>query len=163
GTYWVNTYALDTRPLYTLESLTFHEAVPGHHLQIALQQELTGLPEFRRFASEGAFVEGWALYAERLGREAGFDTGPCRDLGRLVHGSVQRLRPADLRDVARVPARRRYRHPRQGLEPHRGDGVPREQHGPVPARDRDRDRPLHLVAGAGPLLQDGGAEDPCAA
>jgi len=85
GIYWVNTYALDTRPLYTLESLTLHEAVPGHHLQIALQQELTGLPEFRRFASEGAFVEGWALYAERLGLEAGFYKDPYSDFGRLTY------------------------------------------------------------------------------
>jgi uncharacterized protein (DUF885 family) len=85
GTYWVNTYALDTRPFYTLESLTLHEAVPGHHLQIALQQELTGLPAFRRFASEGAFVEGWALYAERLGLEAGFYKDPYSDFGRLTY------------------------------------------------------------------------------
>jgi uncharacterized protein (DUF885 family) len=85
GIYWVNTYALDKRPLYTLEALTLHEAVPGHHLQIALQQEMTGLPSFRRFSDVGAFVEGWALYAERLGLEAGFYQDLYSEFGRLTY------------------------------------------------------------------------------
>ena len=85
GIYWVNTYALDKRPLYTLESLTLHEAVPGHHLQVALSQELTGLPPFRRFSDVGAFGEGWALYSEWLGREAGFYQDPYSDFGRLTY------------------------------------------------------------------------------
>jgi uncharacterized protein (DUF885 family) len=83
GTYWVNTYALDTRPFYNLEALTFHEAVPGHHLQGALQQELRDLPEFRRFVYIEAFGEGWGLYSEWLGLEAGFYKDPYSNFGRL--------------------------------------------------------------------------------
>lgn len=85
GTYWVNTYDLASRPLYEVEALSFHEAVPGHHLQIALQQELEGLPMFRRFASTTAFVEGWGLYAERLGYEVGFYTDPYSRFGQLTY------------------------------------------------------------------------------
>jgi uncharacterized protein (DUF885 family) len=85
GFYYVNTFNLKARPLYEIEALSLHEAVPGHHLQIAIQQELTGLPQFRRFAGITAFIEGWGLYAERLGREVGFYTDPYSDFGRLTY------------------------------------------------------------------------------
>lgn len=83
GIYWVNTYKLETRPLYDLEAMTFHEAVPGHHLQIALSRELKNLPNFRRYSYISAFGEGWGLYCEQLGLEAGFYKDPYSNFGRL--------------------------------------------------------------------------------
>lgn len=85
GYYWVNTYALDKRPLYALPALTLHEAVPGHHLQISLAAEMTELPEVRRSTYISAFGEGWGLYSEYLGLEVGIYTDPYDNFGRLSY------------------------------------------------------------------------------
>lgn len=84
GYFYVNTYKPETRPKYTMEALAYHEAVPGHHLQLAIQQELANLPKFRRNGGYTAFIEGWALYAERLGKEIGFYRDTLSDFGRLT-------------------------------------------------------------------------------
>lgn len=83
GVFYVNTYDLKSRKTWDKESLFLHEAIPGHHFQIALQQELTDLPMFRRFGGETAFAEGWGLYAESLGKELGVYQDPYQYFGRL--------------------------------------------------------------------------------
>ena len=85
GWYWVNTYALDRRPLYNLPALTLHEAVPGHHLQGALAEEQEGVLPFRRYSYISAFGEGWGLYSEWLGVEAGMYENPYDEFGYLTY------------------------------------------------------------------------------
>lgn len=84
GTYFVNFSNMREMPKYQLEVLAFHEAIPGHHMQIAIAQELQGLPRFRRFMFQTAYGEGWALYSERLPKELGFYKDPYSDFGRLT-------------------------------------------------------------------------------
>ncbi len=81
--FYVNTFRPEQRPKYTMEVLAYHEAVPGHHLQLAIQQELTDLPKFRRHGGYTAFIEGWALYSEELPKLVGFYKDALSDFGRL--------------------------------------------------------------------------------
>ena len=83
GRLFINTYDPQDRNLYQVEDIAYHEGIPGHHLQISIAQELTGLPEFRKYAHYTAYTEGWGLYAERLGKDAGFYQDPYSDYGRL--------------------------------------------------------------------------------
>jgi uncharacterized protein (DUF885 family) len=83
GVFYVNTYDLKSRPRYQMQSVFLHEAVPGHHFQLAIQQEVGSLPRFRRFGTYGAYVEGWGLYSESLGYEMGFYTDPYDHFGAL--------------------------------------------------------------------------------
>jgi len=83
GQYYINLSEPTTRPRYEAEALAFHEAVPGHHLQIAIAQEIEGLPTFRRFSELTAYVEGWGLYTERLSDEMGLYSGDLDRIGML--------------------------------------------------------------------------------
>ncbi len=83
GIFYVNTYDLPTRKTWDAEDLYLHEAIPGHHFQLALQQELKNLPAFRRFGGESAFAEGWGLYSESLGKDLGVYTDPYNYFGYL--------------------------------------------------------------------------------
>ncbi len=92
GIFYVNTHNLKAQPIYGMETLSLHEAEPGHHFQSSIQQELTGLPRFRRFEGNVAYDEGWALYSESLGRELGLFTDPMQWYGRLSDEMLRAMR-----------------------------------------------------------------------
>ncbi len=83
GAIYINTYDYAHRSLPNVESIAYHEGIPGHHLQISIAQELTGLPQFRKYAGYTAYTEGWGLYAERLGKDMGFYQDPYSEYGRI--------------------------------------------------------------------------------
>ncbi len=92
GIFYINTYNLKAQPKFTLETLSIHEASPGHHFQISIQQEVQGLPKFRQFGGYTVFAEGWALYAESLGKEMGLFTDPYQWYGRLSDEQLRAMR-----------------------------------------------------------------------
>jgi uncharacterized protein (DUF885 family) len=92
GIFYINAHNLKAQPKFLVETLSIHEAAPGHHFQIALQQEVTGLPSFRKFGGYTVFAEGWALYAESLGQDLGLFTDPLMWYGRLVDEQLRAMR-----------------------------------------------------------------------
>jgi uncharacterized protein (DUF885 family) len=92
GTVFVNTYDFEHRSLGNVESIAYHEGLPGHHLQISIAQEMTRLPDFRKYLGYTAYTEGWGLYAERLGKDIGFYQDPYSDFGRLEADNFRAIR-----------------------------------------------------------------------
>ena len=152
GQYYINTYEPETRPRYEAEALAFHEAIPGHHLQIAIGQELTDLPDFRRHAGSTAFVEGWGLYTERLSDEMGLYSGDLDRIGILSFDAWRACRLVVDTGMHALGWTRQQAIDFM-LEHTRAR---REQH-------RERGRPLHRHARPGAGLQDRPARDPAAA
>ena len=92
GVYYVNLHDMTTRQKHEMETVAYHEGAPGHHFQLAIQQELKGVPSFQNFAFFGAYVEGWGLYAERLAKEEGRFKDPMQDFGRLQNEMLRACR-----------------------------------------------------------------------
>jgi uncharacterized protein (DUF885 family) len=92
GIFYINTHNLRAQPRFGVETLSLHEAAPGHHFQIAIQQELTSLPRYRRFNGYTSYSEGWALYAESIGKELGMFTDPYQWYGRLSDEMLRAMR-----------------------------------------------------------------------
>lgn len=93
GIYYANLYDMSAMPNYEMEALAYHEAIPGHHMQLSIAQELKGIPKFRRFGNFTAYIEGWGLYSEFIPKEKGFYQNPYSDFGRL---SMELLRAGRL-------------------------------------------------------------------
>ena len=152
GQYYLNTLpARRQRQLHKIASITFHEATPGHHFQIAIEQELTGLPAFRRLGSRmagAAYVEGWGLYAERLADEMGLYSPTPSGSGML---DAQSFRAARLVVDSGLHAFGWTREPR--------DRVHARARLAAAGRRRDRGRPIHDLARPGAALQDRPARD----
>ena len=152
GIFYAHLSDMNAMPTYQLENIAYHEGLPGHHMQISIQQELTGIPKFRTQYGYGAYSEGWGLYSEALAKEMGFDVDPYNDFGRLSR-----------RDLARDPAGGRHRHPRERLDTAAGRRLLQGQLGAAGAGDQVRGRALHPQPGPGDQLQDRHDHDPEAA
>ena len=92
GRLFIDTYDATQRNLYSVEAIAYHEGIPGHHLQLSIAQELPGIPAFRKYGDYTAYIEGWALYAERLGKDVGFYQDPYSDYGRLEADTWRAIR-----------------------------------------------------------------------
>ena len=142
----VNEWDPEHRLTLNIEAIAYHEGVPGHHLQISIGQELKDLPAFRKNGDYTAFIEGWALYSERLGKEIGFYQDPYSDYGQ-----------AGERNVAGHPAGHRYRSAREALVAGPDGGLFPSLHRDGRAQCANRSGPLHCLAGAGAGIQTGTA------
>ena len=152
GRYYINLHAPETRPRYEAEALAFHESVPGHHLQIAVAQELPGLPAFQRMLGSTAFAEGWGLYTERLSDEMGLYTSDMDRFGILSYDAWRAGRLVVDTGMHALGWTRQQAI--DFLRAHTALGA--EQH-------RQRGRPVHRLARPGAGLQDRPARDPAAA
>ncbi len=145
----MNTYNLPARPLYTLAALTLHECTPGHSFQAALALEGPERPPFRRGTSFSGYGEGWGLYTEWLGTVMGIYETPYEDFGRLTYEMWRACRLVIDTGIHAF-----------GWTPRAGDGLPAHARGALRARDHDRSRTLHRVAGTGAGVQARRAADP---
>ena len=153
GVYYVTLYNRREMPTYQLEAIAYHQGIPGHHMQIAIAQELEDVPSFRRFGFQTAYIEGWALYCELLPKEIGLYADPYSDFGRLAM-ELWRAVP---------PPRGRHRDSREALDAPAGDRLLRGQQSALRVGGGPRDRAFHHDSRSGDQLQDRHDQDPRAA